>query len=123
MQKPRFTFKSQTTDATATTVGSISMPTNSGAMVLVEFSGLKSSKDTVVGGRTIANFYRASGDISRTSDNTNQGLNESITGNFSGTQPRVDIVANTGTQTIDVKVVGKAATTIDWIIKYHYILQ
>lgn len=123
MQKPRIQIKTQTTGATPLTVNSIVVPANKGVCVIVEYSALKSTKDQVAGGRTIANFYRDAGNVSRTAANTAQGLNQSITGNFSSTQPYVDIVANTGTQSIDVQAVGKAGTTIDWIIKYHYILQ
>lgn len=123
MQKPRFTVILQTTNATATTAGSIPVPTSKGVTVMVEFNGLKSTKDTVVGGYANASFYRASGDVTRTASNTNQGLIVDETGNFTGSQPYIDIVANAGTQSIDIKAVGKAATTIDWIIKYHFIMQ
>lgn len=33
------------------------------------------------------------------------------------TRPSVDVVANTGTQSIDVTLTGKAATTINWYIE------
>lgn len=38
-------------------------------------------------------------------------------GDFSGASPRVDLVANTGTQTIDIVVTGKTGINIKWYVK------
>lgn len=66
-------------------------------------------------------FRRASGgNITRASANNGNAtpLLRSI-GDFAGQMPSIDLVANVGTQSIDVTVIGKAATTLNWHIEIN----
>lgn len=64
-----------------------------------------------------AGFRRpAGGNVTRGTTGTNKGF-EISNGDFSGTKPTINLNANAGAQTIDIEVVGKAATTINWYIE------
>lgn len=106
--------KTRTTDATQTTITSILVPQNATVMARISFMATQSDFSASMGGYYFAVFRRASGDVTRIGSNLNQAIQAEVVSDFSGTHPSIDIVANTGTQAIDFKVTGKAATTIDW---------
>lgn len=104
----------QTTSGTQGTAYSIPIATNQAAQVVVNFTASTSTFSSVVGGSATAVFARASGDMARTSSTTATGLLTQLLGNFTLAQPSIDIVANTSTQAIDVKLTGQAGVTINW---------
>lgn len=111
----------QTTTGTQTTAYSIPININQSGYIVVSFIANSAAYSTVIGGNVQAVFARASGNISRTSSTTASGLMANVVSSFLVTQPSVDIVANTGTQAIDIKITGVASTTINWhleIISY-----
>lgn len=106
----------QTTNATQQTAYSIPISQNQGAFVTASFAAIQSDFSASAAGTTTAVFLRATGDVARTSTNTNTGLMTTVMGTFPGAEPSLDVVANTSTQSIDFKVTGKASTTINWNI-------
>lgn len=103
----------QTTNATVTVGYTIPIATNKAAYTRVEFVANNTAYTNAVGGVAQAVFFRASGNLSRTSTPDSQGLISTLLSNFAIT-PRVNIVANTANQSIEVRVTGVAATTINW---------
>ena len=104
-----------TTDATTTTAFSISVSTNRVFYIQVRF--LYNISDYSAAGLMVleGTFRRASGNIVRASQNS--GIIPPIiksSGDFTGQQPSCDLVANTSTNAIDIKITGKASTTINW---------
>lgn len=107
----------QTANATQATAMSFPLPASKAAFAKAEFFCYDSSFASTAGGTVQAMFVRSAGNISRSSGATAAGLITSILGNFTLGQPSVDLVSNTTTQSIDVKVTGKTATTINWRIE------
>lgn len=104
----------QTTNATQSTAYSMPIGQSQGASVTVSFTAINSGFSNIAAGKIEATFLRASGNLSRTAVTSNAGLMQSVLGNFTGTQPSVDIAADTGTNAIDFKVTGKVSATINW---------
>lgn len=104
-----------TSNGTQTTAFSVALPAGKAASCVCEYVDNNSTSSNASGGFARAVFYRPTGgNVARTSANSSQGLFANLLGNFTGAQPSVDIVANVGTQSIDLKVTGKAATSISW---------
>lgn len=66
-----------------------------------------------------AGFRRpVGGNVTRATSNNGTGLPYlASSGDFSGKAPTIDLIANTTSQTIDIMVTGKSATTINWYFK------
>lgn len=106
----------QTTDATPTNIAVI--PMDEGQIVTVEglIIGLRDTTAEGIGGRFMAVFRRpTAGNVTLIGTATIE-VEEDFTG-----APTFDVVANVGTQTIDIQVTGEAAKTIDWETQYQYI--
>lgn len=64
-----------------------------------------------------AGFRRAiGGSVVKATVPNNKGF-EVSNGDFSGTAPSMDLIANTTAQTIDVEITGKAANNLRWYIE------
>ncbi len=113
----------QTTNATQQTAYSIAIPQNKAVYVMAVFFASDAGFTSCVGGKGEATFLRASGNLVRSSGNTSSGLLTTILGNFLLGQPSIDLVANTSTQSIDVRVTGKLATTINWRLEVTYYIN
>lgn len=105
----------QTTDATVTVA--YSFPVNQNQGVRLKINGVATNSGfTAVVSHTdfVCTFLRGTGNVARTSVSDTSGVTGGIQGTFVIPQPLINAVANTGTQSIDVTVTGKAATTINW---------
>lgn len=108
----RVADKVVTTDATPATAYSIPLGENRVTSLTVTITAVNSTFTASQRTTSSTSFYRATGgNVTRAAAVLTQS-----SGNFAGAQPLLDIAANTGTQSIDVKVTGKAATTISWYI-------
>jgi hypothetical protein len=98
----------QTTNATATTIATVSVGTNEVYYIEVNVIGIQSDGSNRALYHKEGLFYRINGDV------TQQGSTASvITDIESNSSWNCTLNTNTGTQAIDVKVTG-AAVTIDW---------
>jgi len=98
-----------TTDATPTTWYSVLIPQNKDVLLDVNFSARKSDFSATFGGEIQAKFVRDSGNLKI------QGSPIlSIMTGITGVKPSIVLQANTGTQSVDIIVVGLAATNIVW---------
>lgn len=105
----------QTTNATQSTIDSILVAENQLVDINIQARGKTSTGTNFVMITFRATFGRATGgNITRTSSSTSSGLISEILSNFIGLNPSIDAVANTSTQSIDIKLTGKASTTINW---------
>ena len=109
----------QTTDAVSTLVYSIRLGEQRASYVRVTALCISPTFINTSGIVSEGVFTRATGgNITRASGNNgSNGPMERSIGNFPGTQPSVNIVANPGTQSIDIMVLGKAATTLNWHVE------
>lgn len=108
----------KTNGGTQITAYSIPVSSRTSISVRGEFFCSDVAFGSTAGGNFQATFLRGAGSLARTSGTTASGLISSVLGNFSGTsQPSVDLVANTTSQAIDIKLTGKAGIIIDWHIE------
>lgn len=115
---PAFT----TTDATPTIVYSYPIAVSQCVKTKVEYTAYKSDFTLGASGDLFSTFVRSSsGNIVRSSGSGTGGLDGIVQGNFSGTQPKPDLVANTSTQSIDVTLTGKNSITIIWQLKLTFL--
>lgn len=115
MSYDRYSQNVQTTNATPVVVYSTIIPAGSAADITVDFLALRSDYSNASYGNARAVFRRPSaGNVARATGNGG-ALSAALTviGDFL-VMPNVDIVANTGTQTADVRITGLAATTLNW---------
>lgn len=106
----------QTTNNTQQTIGSFPVSVNQAVSVInFEATGVVSDYSDFVEANMQAAFLRASGNVSRTSNNATNGLIRNV---FTSTgllnTITIDAVANTSTQAIDFKVTGQTSKTINW---------
>jgi|SRR6185436_6100848 len=102
----------QTTDGTQQTVFSIAVAKNSGLVVTVELFSAQDDYSNVLYGTYTSAFYRTnSGSVTRVFGGS-QGLIKNTLSLFP-VGVTVDLVANTGTNAIDVKITGLLLTTIN----------
>jgi len=107
----------QTTNATPTVAYSISLGQGRVSFIQAKAIATESDLSHLQALDIQAGFRRASGgNVTKATSGTNVGFSIS-NGDFTGTKPSIDLVANTGNQTIDVQVTGKSATTINWYIE------
>jgi len=108
-----------TTNATPTVAASVPLGQGKGSFFQAFACAIKSDFSALQALHVQAGFRRASGgNVTRATSNGGTGLPYlSSSGDFSGSSPTIDLVANTSTQTIDIVVTGKAATTINWHIE------
>lgn len=112
----------QTTDATPTLVYAFPVAQNQGVKVVVDSLALNNTFSAVVSLEDIVStFLRATGNVARTSVADTSGTQGGVQGNFATPQPSITITANTTNQTIEIKAIGKAATTINWNFKIEII--
>lgn len=107
----------QTTDDTPTVAYSIPLGQLRASFIQAKAIAIQSDFSHLQALDIQSGFRRATGgNVTKATSGTNVGF--SITnGDFTGTRPSINLVANTGTQTIDVEVTGKAATIINWHIE------
>ncbi len=106
-----------TTDATPTVAYAVPLGEQRASFIQAKCIALQSNFGAAQSIDIQAGFRRASGgNVIKSTPANNKGF-EVSNGDFSGASPSIDIVANTGNQTIDVQVTGKAATTIKWYIE------
>jgi hypothetical protein len=107
----------QTTDATPTVAYSIPLGQGRVSFIQAKVIAVQSDFSHAQSLDIQAGFRRASGgNVTKSTPANNRGFLIS-SGDFTGTSPDIDIVANTGNQTIDVQITGKAATTINWYLE------
>lgn len=114
------TGKVQTTDATATTIFSVPMPASSSCFVNISFACSNAAFTTGLAQTPITGYFlrSAAGNVVSAGTTVAVGLNISLAVN----PPVLTMVANTSTQSIDIKVTGQAATTYNWHVEGNYIL-
>lgn len=107
----------QTTDATPTLMGSIPVTEGEVRKILVEVVAIKSDSSKTPSFGKCGTFRRApAGNIVRV------GKIENFCTEKDGTGWDVELIANTGTQSIDIEVTGEAGTTINWSGQYTNIV-
>lgn len=107
----------QTTDATPTVAYAIPLGQGRVSFIQAKVIAVQSDFSHAQSLDIQAGFRRASGgNVTKSTPANNRGFLVS-NGDFSGTAPDIDIVANTGAQTIDIRITGKSATTINWYIE------
>jgi len=107
----------QTTDATPAVAYSIPLGQGRVSFIQAKVIAIQSDFSHAQSLDIQAGFRRASGgNVTKSTPANNRGFLVS-SGDFSGTAPDIDIVANTSAQTIDIQITGKAATTINWYIE------
>ena len=99
----------QTTNATPTVVATVPVSTNQAVTVTVGFTGVKTTYVDTLGGQVVGTFSRAAGNIARASTPLISTINS-----LALATAGISLVANTGTQTVDITLTGVAATTIKW---------
>lgn len=105
-----------TTDATQTTAFSFVLPESTA--IYVRVAAIVTTSNQSAAGYIVeeAVFRRqAGGNVTRA--NGNGGLTLPLIralNDFTGLAPTMDIVANTTTQSVDIKITGKASTTLNW---------
>lgn len=118
-----------TTDATETTIYSISVPLNSSVLAEITVLAQTTSGAVYV---VCANFHsfayrgtNSSNNVAKSEGSTSFpdtifGLNKKSTALFGTTEGLVKTKANTSTQAFDIRVTGKAATSVkwNWTVKY-----
>jgi len=107
--------KVQTVNLTTQTVYSIPVAELKSVFVRVEFVAAKSDFSGNYGGYVQGSFYRASGGNVAKGGNLITDLGGSIPGLV------VDMVANTGTQNIDIKFTGTLGVTINWFASLYLV--
>ncbi len=113
----RIVDKVQTTNATPAIAYSVPLGQGRASFIQAKAIAVQSDFSHTQSLDIQAGFRRASGgNVTKSTPANNRGFLIS-SGDFSGASPDIDIVANTGTQSIDVTVTGKAATTINWYIE------
>ena len=108
----------QTTDATVTDIDSLAVAEGEMFKVETEVVGRKSDGTDRAMYHLEGLFYRNTG-----GNVTQEGSTTSITTIESDATWNCALVADTGNQTIDVQVTGKAATTVNWNSTLKYIKQ
>jgi len=109
----------QTTGNTPTVAFSVSIAENSAVYVMCKFVYSTTTKSNAGWAVAEAAFRRPTGgNVTRSSGSGGaSAAQQRAQTDFTGALPTVDIVANTSTQTADIVITGKAATTIDWIFE------
>lgn len=105
----------QTTDATPTVIGSISLNQGEMAVVIALVGGFRSDYSESIGGLVTGTFRRGTGGNVVLVGALFSSLGE----DFSGS-PIFTLAANTSSQAIELKVTGEAAKTINWVTAYKY---
>lgn len=103
----------QTTDATATTLASVSVSEQDCITVRALVRGAKSDYSAAVGGWVTGVVRRATG-----GNATLAGVDSGVVEDASGS-PTFTIDADTSTQTARIRVTGEAATTYNWTCRYE----
>jgi len=105
-----------TTDATPTVGYSIPLGEQRQSFGTFRVTAVGSTWSEMATFKIEAGFRRASGgNVTRIGNP--QIATQNDWSNPPSTKPDCDVVANTGTQSIDVQVTGRAATTINWFIE------
>lgn len=106
----------QTTNATPAIVASVGLGELRASFFQVRIFAIRSDFGAMQVLNLQAGFRRASGgNVIRATSNNGQGLPYSVSsGDFGSQPPSADLVANTGTQTMDIVVTGKSGQTINW---------
>lgn len=108
----------QTTNGTPTQIVSIPVPESSAITISGKIVALRNDATEAVGGTFWGTFHRpTSNDIQVV------GVPFiSIVENSSGV-PSMELIADIGTQSISVRVIGESAKTFDWHISYNILAQ
>jgi len=105
----------QTTDATVTTIASVSVAEDQALVVDGIIVGVQDDHSEAVGGRFMAVFRRATaGNV------TLVGSVDSSVQEDSGGAPTFTLDADTSSQTARIRITGVAATNINWVVTYRY---
>lgn len=104
-----------TEDATPTVIYSYPVGVNKCIKCKMEYTAYKEDFTTGASGDLFATFLRANGGLSRTGGTGSSGLDGVIQGNFSGSEPKPDLIVNSNN--IDVTLNGKDNTNIIWQVK------
>ncbi len=117
VSSPVYEYKAtvQTTDATVTDISTIPVAEGDEVSVEVTILGQQSDNSNRALYHLFGLFYRNSG-----GNVTQQGDTYALPDIESDTDWEGDLVADTGNQTIDIRVTGKAATTINWRAEIKY---
>lgn len=105
----------QTSNDTQTDIATISLAEGEMLWVKALVGGAKSNHTEALGGEIFACARRQSG-----GNVTLLGSNITNIIEDSAGSPSIDIVADTGNQTVDIRVTGIAATTYNWVCSYQY---
>lgn len=110
-------YSKTTTDATATTIKSISVPASKTVLVQAEVTGQNSDISKWGTFKMAGSFYRtASGNVTIGVASPHNVVVEKA----DGTTIDVTLVANTTNNTVDVKVTGEASETFRWKVYIRY---
>lgn len=116
MVTQRYTNERVTTNATPTVVFSVPVSEGTSVRVDVDFQVIRNGTAFAVSGSITALFVRPSGgNVTRATGNgglLNATL--SITTNITLNAPQIEIVANTATQTADIRITGNTGVTFNW---------
>lgn len=111
----RYSQTYQTTNNTPTVAYSVAIPAASAAYVQVEFLVTNTALSSAATGVAEAAFTRTSGgNVVRATGNG--GLLDAairLIGNFT-LMPKAEIIANTSSQTADIRLTGLSGTTLSW---------
>lgn len=106
-------YTKTTTDATATTVTSISIAEEETTRILVEATARNSDGSINGAFYTRGTFYRnTSGNVTALSNQVNAPGTDAT----AASTIEVTLVANTTTQAVDIKVTGQTSKTIKWAV-------
>lgn len=117
MPRNRFSQPYQTTNATPVVAFKVPILQGTAAYITVDFIVTNANYDKAAAGSSDAAFCRASGGNVLRATGSNGLLDAAIklAGNFS-LSPKAEIIANTSTQTADIRLTGLAATTLNWAV-------
>lgn len=105
----------QTTDATVTEIAAIDLAVGESIVVEGIILGFRSDFTEAVGGTFSAVFRRpTAGNVTLVGT-----VNTSVKEDSSGS-PTFTLAADTGNQTVDIRVTGEAAKTFNWVVTYRY---
>lgn len=113
---PRSVTQAQTVDATLTVVASLPIPVDTCAAIELHWVGRRADSLAIARRESRLTVYRLStGNVTQLGS-TNDLL---ATAKTDGTWGAPDFALNTGTQAVDVRVTGKAATIINWSVEIY----
>lgn len=116
MATERYTTSFTTTNATPVVVFSTPVASGTSARLDVDFQVINAALTQAASGNITALFLRPTGgNIARATGNAGLlGATLTISTNITVNAPTIELVANTGAQTADIRLTGQAGTTLNW---------